>query len=110
MDSNQDLLEQKRIKFHNKLLSILPGVKIYYNPPDNIKIQYPAIIYKDSSIKSVRADNIKYITSPGYKVTYISSNPIDPNISILLKNLNMLEYSNSYYLNNNKYTVFNYNT
>lgn len=47
----------------------------YFSPPDKMKLKYPCIVYRLSSINSINADNIKYKTLEGYDVTVMDHNP-----------------------------------
>ena len=64
-----------RLDLQTRLESI-PGVrKVYFQPPESIKIDYPCIIYERSRINTKFADNLHYIDKTGYTVTVIDRNP-----------------------------------
>ena len=48
---------------------------VYFQPPENIKLTYPAIIYSLNNISQIHADNKKYINNKEYKVVIIDKNP-----------------------------------
>lgn len=62
-----------RIEFHNKLKTILPDV--YFQPPNNTSIQYPAIIYERKDIVNIKASDSNYRVITPYNVKIIDRNP-----------------------------------
>lgn len=62
-----------RIELHNILLTVLPNV--YFQPPNNLKMSYPCIVYKKSGIHTIRADNMIYNKTQEYQITIIDKNP-----------------------------------
>lgn len=67
------------------ILSSIPGVaKVYYQPPEGMKLKYPAITYSRSSIQGQHADNIRYRSYTAYQVTVISSDPDSPIVTAVL--------------------------
>lgn len=48
---------------------------VYFDPPEDIEMEYPAIKYKLARIDTKKANNSPYITRPGYEVTLIDWNP-----------------------------------
>lgn len=68
-------MNNSRIAFH-ELLKQKTGLKnIYFQPPKNIGMVYPCIIYKHSSSDVLHADNGKYMNRKRYTVTIIDKNP-----------------------------------
>lgn len=58
------------------LLENIPGVtNAYFQPPSNIQLRYPCIIYKRSSNNVRHADNLKFFKGRSYEVTVIDRNP-----------------------------------
>ncbi|OLU39742.1 hypothetical protein BO224_06855 [Erysipelotrichaceae bacterium NYU-BL-E8] len=64
-----------RIEFHNLLKNISGINNVYYQPPENIKIHYPCIIYNFDNYQNSSADNGKYLKHKRYSVTIISKDP-----------------------------------
>lgn len=48
---------------------------VYFQPPENTVMMYPAIRYSRYDIEAYHADNTPYIVSPGYQITLIDPNP-----------------------------------
>lgn len=49
--------------------------KVYFQPPSNVQMTYPAIRYKVSRIDANHADNIPYLLGTQYEVTVIDKDP-----------------------------------
>lgn len=68
-----------RMNLQILLESILPqGKKAYYQPPSNITLNYPCIIYERSRIDTDFADDASYKMDLRYDVMVITKNPDDP--------------------------------
>lgn len=65
----------KRIDLQKILETILGSTHVYFQPPANVKIQYPAIVYEWDSADTKFADNAPYMTSRRYKITLIDPDP-----------------------------------
>lgn len=48
---------------------------VYYQPPESLKLKYPAIIYTRSQIQNGFADNVVYKQNHHYKVVVVDQNP-----------------------------------
>lgn len=66
---------RSRLDFDDELRDLIGNGNVYYQPPENIKIKYPCIVYKRSNIDIKRADNMAYTSTNCYDVTVISKNP-----------------------------------
>lgn len=64
-----------RLELQSRLEELLGSRNVYYQPPENIKLQYPCVIYSLDKIKHVRADSIAYLKHTRYSVTVIDKNP-----------------------------------
>lgn len=69
-----------RLELHDIFIDIL-GTKgeetsrVYFNPPESVKLQYPAIVYHRKPIDNSFANNGVYKQSQGYEVTVIDEDP-----------------------------------
>lgn len=68
-------IEERRIQLHEKLCSILGSRNVYYDPPENVKMQYDCIVYSLSQVNQVYANNFTYANSPGYLLTIVTRTP-----------------------------------
>lgn len=73
-----------RLDLQGLLEELLESRNVYYQPPESIKMQYPAIRYSKKSIQSVYANNSKYLMRDCYELIVISRSPDHPVIKKLL--------------------------
>lgn len=66
-------MDQKRLDLQTLLETLAPNV--YFQPPDNLQIQYPCIVYQRYRAESEFADNIPYKFTRSYQVTVIDADP-----------------------------------
>jgi hypothetical protein len=59
------------------LQELLEGITehVYFQPPSNIKMQYPCIIYKRDGSWTQYAENGQYLHSKRYQVTVVDRTP-----------------------------------
>ena len=100
--------EALRLEFQQELENI-PGVKkVYFQPPPDIKMEYPCIRYSRSRIRVKHASNSNYIIGTSYDVIVIDR---DPDSSIL-DEVQKIQYSShdSHYttdgLHHDKFTIY----
>lgn len=62
-----------RVKFQEFLETLTPNV--YFQPPSNTSIKYPAIVYTRNSISKFNANNVMYKKTNSYNVTVMDKNP-----------------------------------
>lgn len=62
-----------RLKLHEELVKILGSDNVYFQPPENIKISYPCIIYSIDGYHTLRADDLLYNHKIEYMVILIST-------------------------------------
>ena len=74
-----------RLELQSTLEEILGSSQVYFQPPPSIKMAYPAIVYELTDIDVKHANNIAYITVPGFKITLIDRNPDSEFVSEILK-------------------------
>lgn len=89
----------QRIKLQTKLEKLLNSKNVYYQPPENLKMEYPAIRYSRSRIDSRYANNIKYSKLTRYELIVIDKRPNNKVIDDILD----LPYSSHdrHYVSNN---------
>lgn len=94
-----------RLELQNLLESILGSRNVYYQPPESIKIKYPAIIYSRNNIDNNFADDIVYMQNHTYQITVIDANP-DSEIVNKISKLPMCRYNRHYTSDNLNHDVF----
>ena len=77
-------MENKQQELQAKLEELLGSRNVYYQPPESLKMKYPAIRYELSTIDSRNADNIKYSKNNRYEITVIDRLPDNEVISKIL--------------------------
>lgn len=70
-----------RRDFHNRLERL--GCRAYFQPPSNVSMGYPCIVYELDRIVKKRADNGVYLKTRRYQVKLITKNPDDPIVDAL---------------------------
>lgn len=65
----------RRLELHEILCGILGTRNVYYQPPDSVKMKYPAIVYSREDIENTSADNLTYKQSYFYQVTVVDADP-----------------------------------
>lgn len=66
-------MAKSRVQFQSILEKITSNV--YYQPPKNVRMDYPCIVYNLSDIDMNSANNSHYSLNNGYMVTVIDRNP-----------------------------------
>lgn len=57
------------------LETLLESKNVYFQPPSNIKLSYPCIVYKLDHINIKYAGNLPYRNAKRYSVTYVDKSP-----------------------------------
>ena len=66
-------MSNMRLQLHNELRLFYP--RVYFQPPSNIKMEYPCIVYNRSNDSVKFADNDVYHEKDAYSVTLIEKDP-----------------------------------
>jgi hypothetical protein len=88
-----------RIELQGKLEQLLGSSQVYYQPPEEVKMSYPAIRYSKIGMDKVYADNGAYRLRTRYSLTVIDRRPDNPVIQKLLV-LPYCSYDRHYISNN----------
>lgn len=59
--------------------------RVYFQPPENLKIGYPAVIFHLSKVKLDHADDVPYKGAREYSVTLITKEPEPEVLDEILK-------------------------
>ena len=95
----------RRIEFNQLLKKITGCENVYFQPPESLKIKYPAIIYNRDDMKLRKADDQVYTATTRYNVVVVDKNPDSELIHKLLK-LPMIYYGRHYTADNLNYDTF----
>lgn len=77
-----------RFELHELLCETLGSRNVYFQPPESIKMNYPAIVYSRNRIDSTFANNSVYKQERSYEIIVIDENPdseIPQKVSLLPK-------------------------
>lgn len=94
-----------RLDLHEMLCELLGSRNVYFQPPESVRLAYPAIIYTLSNIRNKFADNRVYIQGDSYAITVIDDNP-DSDIVRRISKLPQCRYDRGYVSDNMYHTVF----
>ena len=94
-----------RIDLRTKLEELLELRHVYYQPPENVKMEYPAIRYSKKKPDTKHANNKVYMKTNCYEIIVISRKPDDPVIG-KIEELPMCEWDNHYVADNLHHDVF----
>ena len=82
-----------------KLEELLGLKNVYYQPPESIKMEYPAIRYSKTDINTKSANDSNYIINNKYEIIVIDRRPDNPVVYKLLQ-LPMCSYERHYISDN----------
>jgi hypothetical protein len=92
-----------RLQLHDILLEII-GV-VYFQPPVNLDMQFPCIVYSRDGSNSDRADNGLYRHAKRYQVTVIDRNP-DSQLPDRVEGLPLCNFDRWFAVDNLNHWVF----
>jgi hypothetical protein len=64
-----------RLELQSTLEGLQGGVSVYFQPPSNIEMVYPAIVYNRDYQHDEHADNLRYAMCRRYQITVIDRDP-----------------------------------
>lgn len=94
-----------RLQLHEILCNIEGIEKVYFTPPEDIRMVYPCIVYKPGVPDVKYANNRKYINTNCYKLTVIDEDP-DSVIPHSVSELPLCTMDAFYTADNLNHTVF----
>jgi len=95
-----------RLDFHALLVSILGSGNVYFQPPSNVQMNYPAIVYARDYATTQHANNLPYRYLKRYSVTYIDKNP-DSSVPDKIAALPMSTFERSFPADNLNHDIYN---
>lgn len=78
-------MADRRLKLHEILCDLLGSQNVYFQPPESVRMNYPAIVYRLNNIENRHANNGVYLSDTSYSTTFITDDPDDPLIHKLSK-------------------------
>lgn len=83
------------------------GGEVYFQPPTNVRMTYPCIVFERSDAYTIRADNNPYVITKRYAVTLITKTADNDLYLDKLLNLPMCTFDRQFIVDNLVHAVFN---
>ena len=96
----------QRLQLHSLLEESLGSSHVYFQPPANVQMQYPCIIYKRDTATTRFAGNNPYRYTKRYQVTVVDMDP-DSEIPDKVAALPMCAHNRFFTADNLNHDVFN---
>ena len=94
-----------RIDLHKILCEVLGSKNVYFQPPESVKMKYPAIVYSLSRIENRNANNAVYKQNNAYDVILIDSDPENETVNRISR-LPLCRFDRYYVSNNLNHYAF----
>lgn len=94
-----------RIDLHNILCEVLGSKNVYFQPPESVKMKYPAIVYSLSRIENRNANDSVYKQNNAYDVILIDSDPENETVNRISR-LPLCRFDRYYVSNNLNHYAF----
>lgn len=95
----------RRLDLQSLLETLLGSTNVYFQPPNNVQMLYPCIVYKRDDIDTAFADNKPYSLVKRYSLTVIDRDP-DSGIHEIVAALPLCLFDRFYTANNLNHDVF----
>lgn len=96
-------MDQRQKEFEDKLRTVCPNV--YFQPPPNLKMKYPCIVYKQTGEQKLWANNKCHSNFKQWIVSYISKDVLDKATDEIAL-WPMCEFNRTYSVNGLSHTVY----
>lgn len=94
-----------RIDLHKILCEVLGSKNVYFQPPESVKMKYPAIVYSLSRIENRNANDSVYKQNNAYDVILIDSDPENETVNRISR-LPLCRFDRYYVSNNLNHYAF----
>lgn len=95
----------QRVDLQAILENAIDSKNVYFQPPENLKLKYPCVVYTVDAAVTTYADNLPYTFTKRYQLTLIESDP-DSGLSDRLGRLPMCSFDRAYPASNLYHSVF----
>lgn len=100
-------MDASRERLRSKLIKVIGCEdRLYYQPPESKKLDYPCIIYALSDINMNYADDRPYTATNKYSVTVIDRNPDTLLRSKMVEEFSMISFERFFVADNLNHYVF----
>lgn len=100
-------MENGRLNLQSKLETFLGSNNVYFQPPTNLNMRYPAIVYKINNIDSKHADDKNYKLTDVFQVILIVYDPDDPRIHSIMETFDNCRFVTAYEKDGLRHYVYN---
>lgn len=97
-----------RLELHEILCTKLGSRNVYFQPPEDMKINYPAIVYSRDNIDNKYANDNVYMRTRSYQITLIDRDP-DSVILDKLLSMKLCKYVRSFRADNLNHDILTLN-
>lgn len=98
-------MAMSRLVLHEKLCETLGSRNVYFQPPDNLTMKYPAIVYNVNNYDDLKASDGVHVERTQYQLILIDRNPDSP-ILQKLRHFSYCSLDRSYRSDNLNHYVF----
>lgn len=101
-------MANRRLELQSMLETLLGSRNVYFQPPMNIQMTYPAIVYELSDINNTFANDDVYVSTRKYSITVIDEDP-DSDITTKVSKLPTCRFNRHFEsdnLNHDTFTIF----
>lgn len=96
---------QNRLQLHELLVDLLGSTNVYFQPPANIAMKFPCIVYQRNGDSPTYADNSTYRNTQRYQVTHIGADP-DSDMPDKIAQLPLCSFDRFYEADNLNHDVY----
>ena len=96
----------RRLQLQDLLESLLGSTNVYFQPPTNITLKYPCIIYSKDNEAPIFANNRPYDVENRYAITVIDRDP-DSDIPGKVSKLPMSRFNRHFVADNLYHDIYN---
>jgi hypothetical protein len=95
----------QRLELQTLLEEMIAPHMVYFQPPQDIAMTYPCIVYQWDDLNTDHADNVKYRSLKRYQLTVIDRKP-DSEIADAVKELPYTRFDRFFVTDGLNHTVF----
>ena len=95
----------QRVDLQAILENAIGSKNVYFQPPENLKLKYPCVVYTVDAAVTTYADNLPYTFTKRYQLVLIESDP-DSGLADRLGRLPMCSFDRAYRASNLYHSVF----
>lgn len=97
---------QNRLKLHKELKELLGNANVYFQPPENVKIKYPCIIYSKNAPRTRSSENKTYLVFDYYEIQLIEREAETDMDAKMLDHFSMIRVGRKYVYENLYHTTY----